>query len=109
MERMRRASLLNRRVEERQRTMLERKWRILTWLALAELLGMAVWFSASAVVPALSIEWTLSDSGKAWLTISVQIGFVIGAFASALFNLADRVPTRKLFTYSALAAAAATA
>jgi MFS family permease len=89
--------------------MLEHKWRILTWLALAELLGMAVWFSASAVVPALSIEWTLSDSGKAWLTISVQIGFVIGAFASALFNLADRIPTRKLFTYSALTAAAATA
>ena len=56
------------------------KWRTLLLLALAELLGMAVWFSASAVVPALTTAWGLNDSGRAWLTLSVQIGFVVGAF-----------------------------
>ena len=70
---------------------------------------MAVWFSASAVVPSLSELWALSDSGRSWLTMSVQIGFVVGAFASAVLNLADRVPARYLFSASAFAAALATA
>jgi MFS family permease len=60
-------------------------------------------------VPALTRAWVLDDSGQAWLTMSVQIGFVLGAFSSAVFNLADRIPTRTLFTLSALAAALATA
>lgn len=85
------------------------KWRTLLLLSLAELLGMAVWFSASAVVPALTSAWGLDESGRAWLTMSVQIGFVVGAFGSAVFNLPDRIPTRWLFTASALLAAAATA
>jgi len=86
-----------------------RKWRTLLLLALAELLAMSVWFSASAVVPALTAEWNLDDNGRAWLTMSVQIGFVIGAFGSALLTLADRVPAKRLFTIGAFAAALATA
>ncbi len=78
-------------------------------LSLAELLGMAVWFSASAVVPALTTLWDLNDSARSWLTMSVQIGFVVGAFGSVLLNLADRVSSRHLFTVSALLAALATA
>ena len=85
------------------------KWRTLLLLALAELLGMAVWFSASAVVPALTAAWNLGDSGQAWLTMSVHIGFVVGAFGSAVLNLADRIPARRLFTLSAWLAALATA
>jgi MFS family permease len=85
------------------------KWRILVLLAIAELLAMATWFSASAVVPQLTDAWDLDGSQRAWLTMSVQIGFVIGAFGSAILNLADRIPARKLFGYSALLAAIATA
>ena len=66
---------------------------------------MGLWFSASAVVPQLSAEWGLSDSQKAWMTLSVQIGFVIGALLSAVLNLADRYSVRRLFTISALLAA----
>lgn len=87
----------------------KRKWRILLLLSLAELLAMAVWFSASAVVPTLTSAWQLSASGRAWLTMSVQIGFVVGAFGSALLNLADRVPARWLFAVAALLAGLATA
>ena len=87
----------------------KRKWRTLLLLSLAELLAMAVWFSASAVVPALTSAWHLTDSGRAWLTISVQIGFVVGAFGSAVLNLADRIPARWLFAASALLASLATA
>jgi MFS family permease len=84
------------------------KWRVLLLLALAELLALATWFSASAVVPALTEAWDLDGGQRAWLTMSVQIGFVTGAFGSALLNLADRIPARQLFGYSALLAALAT-
>jgi MFS family permease len=78
-------------------------------LSLAELLGMCAWFSASAVVPALTAEWRLSPSGQAWLTMAVQLGFVIGALGSAVLNLADRIPGPRLFFISSIIAAAATA
>lgn len=84
------------------------KARALALLALTELLGMSVWFSASAVVPALTAAWGLSASGQAWLTMSVQIGFVAGAFGSAVLNLADRVSGRWLFAASSLLAGTAT-
>jgi len=79
------------------------KWRNLTLLALAELLGMGLWFSASAVVPQLTIEWNLSDSLKSWLTMSVQIGFVTGALVSAILNISDRVRVSQLMGISAMA------
>ena len=85
------------------------KKRALALLAMAEFLGMSVWFSASAVVPALAAAWGLTASGQAWLTMSVQLGFVAGAFGSAVFNLADRLPSRLLFPVSALLAGGATA
>ncbi len=81
------------------------KWPSLLLLALAELLGMSVYFSASAVVPALTQAWSLGDSGRAWLTMSVQAGFVVGSLASALLNLSDLIPARRLFTASAFLAA----
>ncbi len=86
-----------------------KKWRTLWLLSLAELLGMSVWFSASAVVPALTEIWQLTDSGQAWLTMSVQIGFVVGSFGSAIFNLADRIPARWFFTISSFLAGIMTA
>jgi len=83
--------------------------RTIYLLSVAELLGMSVWFSASAVVPALTGEWGLSPSGQAWLTMAVQLGFVIGALGSAVFNLADRIPGPRLFFLSAFLAGILTA
>src|SRR5512135_242933 len=77
-------------------------------LCLTEFLGMSVWFSASAVVPALSSVWGLTASGQAWLTMSVQLGFVAGTLASAVLNLPDRIPARSLFAVSSLLAGTAT-
>ncbi len=85
------------------------KWRTLLLLSLAALLAMGLWFSASSVVPLLTQAWHLDDNGKSWLTLSVQIGFVVGTFVSALLNLSDLLPTNKLFAASALAGALANA
>jgi len=81
------------------------KWRNLALLASAELLAMALWFSASAVVPQLTREWNLSGEQQAWMTMSVQLGFVAGALVSAVLNLSDRIEIRRLFAASALAGA----
>jgi MFS family permease len=81
------------------------RWRTLVVLAFAELLGMSLWFSGSAVVPALSKEWHLSTGAASWLTLSVQLGFVAGTLLSALFNLPDIISPRHLFTLTAIAAA----
>jgi MFS family permease len=78
------------------------KWRTVLWLALAELLAMSLWFSVSAITPALSEAWTLSTGEVAWLTMSVQIGFVVGTFLSALTNAADVWPPRAVFAIGAI-------
>ncbi len=57
---------------------------------------MTTWFSATAVVPQLREEWELSNTGTAWLTIAVQVGFVLGAITSSALTLPDVVPTRLL-------------
>ena len=85
------------------------RWRALALLSLAELLGMSLWFSASAVVPALRVEWFLSDSSAGWLTIAVQLGFVVGTLLSAFLNLPDVLRVRYLFDASALFGALANA
>ncbi|HLZ45987.1 MAG TPA: MFS transporter [Gemmatimonadales bacterium] len=82
--------------------------RVLAVLAIAELLAMAPWFSASAVAPTLSRVWQLSPVTTAWLTISVQLGFVAGALVSAILTLADRLSARRLVAGSAALAALAT-
>ena len=86
-----------------------RRWRALGWLALALVLAMSTWFSASAVVPQLRAEWALSDTGSAWLTIAVQVGFVAGALVSSALNLADVFPARAVLLAGAGGAAAANA
>ena len=75
-------------------------------LAIAELLAMSLWFSGSAVVPALTSEWKLSSDAASWLTLSVQLGFVVGTLLSALLNLPDLISPRHLFTLTAISGAA---
>jgi MFS family permease len=85
------------------------RWRMLALLAVAELLGMSLWFAGNAVAPMLRAQWQLSESQVAWLTTSVQLGFVVGTAVSAILNLADIVPAHRLFFASAILGAAANA
>lgn len=73
------------------------------------LFGMTTWFSATAVVPQLEAVWAITPGQAAWLTIAVQLGFVVGALGSAILNIADLVPPRRLMLYGATGAAATNA
>jgi MFS family permease len=87
----------------------EGRWRALALLSAAVVLAMTTWFSASAVVPQLRVEWGLGDTAAAWLTIAVQLGFVVGATVSSVLNLADIVSPRLVLLCGAIGAAVANA
>jgi len=66
---------------------------------------MSLWFAASAVSVQLGERWSLNPSQSGWLTTIVQLGFVAGTAFSAMLNLADVIPSRRLFAGSAFAGA----
>ena len=84
-------------------------WRMLAALAIAELCGMTLWFSATAVTPVLVDELRMAPDRAAWLTMAVQAGFVAGTLGSAVLNLADVLNARVLMFLGALIAATANA
>ncbi len=86
-----------------------RKWGAIILISLAVALALSVWFAGSAIVPQLTTEWNLSPRHQSWMTMSVQLGFVLGALASAALNLSDRFSARLMFAGCALSAAMATA
>ena len=78
-------------------------------LALCQVLVLALWFSGSAIIPTLRLEYRLGDLHESLLTSSVAAGFVSGTLGSAVLGLADRFDARRFFMVSALLAAAANA
>ncbi len=83
--------------------------RALALLALSLTLSMSTWFSASAVIPQLRADWGLSTSAGAWLTIAVQVGFVVGALLSSALTLVDVLPPHRVILLGSLGAALANA
>ena len=77
-------------------------------LAAAMILGMTPWFSATVAAPGMIKEWGASEDTSAWLTIAVQLGFVLGTFVSAALLLSDRWSARRLAALSSVVAAIGT-
>ena len=77
-------------------------WSTLVLLSVAELMGMSLWFTASALSPELAAQWGLSEGQAGWLTTVVQLGFVAGTAVAAFLNLADIFPAARYFAVSAL-------
>ncbi|WP_036461079.1 MFS transporter [Mycobacterium sp. 141] len=77
-------------------------------IALCQVAALSCWFSASAVAPSLSADLDITGIASVALTSSVQLGFVLGAIASAVLNIADRFPAHQVFCVSATFAAGCT-
>ena len=75
---------------------------MLALIALAEVFGMTLWFSATAAGPAIAAEYHLSVAAGAWVTMAVQGGFVAGTLLTAVTNLADAINARRLFAAGSL-------
>ena len=89
--------------------MLSSRGRALAVIAFCQVAVMALWFSASAVVPALRAEADIPAGVASLFTSSVQAGFVVGTIVSALLGLADRLDPRRFFMWAAFAGAGANA
>ena len=83
------------------------RFRALFILSICIVLSMTTWFSATAVIPQLQSIWNLTPTLSAWLTIGVQLGFVIGAIGSSIVSLSDVISSKKLMIYGSIGAAAA--
>ena len=83
--------------------------RSITWLVIAEIAAMALWFVSSAVLGDMQAESSMSETIAALLTSSVTAGFVVGALSLAILGLADRYDPRRVFAIAAVAAGIANA
>ena len=79
----------------------------LALIAVCQIGAMALWFSATAIVPALKAQIGLDELTASLFTSAVQFGFVVGTLISALLGLADQLDPRKFFMGSALVGAVA--
>jgi multisubunit Na+/H+ antiporter MnhE subunit len=78
-------------------------------IILCQVGAMALWFSATAIVPALKAQMVLDEWTASLFTSGVHLGFVLGSLISAILGLADRLDPRKLFMTATLIAASANA
>lgn len=78
------------------------RWLMLGCISLAQLFALSLWFSASVIIGELKLVWEFSLFFQALLNSSVTIGFIVGAFISSYFSLADRYNARKVFVIAAL-------
>lgn len=85
-------------------TELPGKARHLALIALSQVLALSVWFAGAAALPGLQDTGALSTFDGAALSSAVQLGFVLGALASASLGVADRFDARKVFASGALLA-----
>ena len=70
-------------------------------IAIAQLLGTSLWFSANSAAPDLMRAWGIGVSGIGLLTNAVQLGFILGTSVIALSGLADRFAASRIFLVSA--------
>ena len=69
------------------------------------LLSASTWFSGTAAITVLRSLWALDAAHAAWLTSAVQLGFVVGTFLYAAFNVSDVFNPRAVFLVSSLCGA----
>jgi MFS family permease len=85
------------------------RWRALGLIAFCQVTALALWFSATAVLPSLARDYALSATMQSLFTSAVQAGFVAGTLVSAFLGLADRLDPRRFFAASTLIATLANA
>ncbi len=85
------------------------RWRALAIIAGANVLAMATWFSATAVIANVSAAYGIAPQNQGLITAAVQLGFFAGAMSSSIIALPDVLPPKVLMRIGMLAAAIANA
>lgn len=74
-------------------------------IALAQLFGTSLWFSANSAADDLMRTWHVTAADIGWLTSAVQAGFIIGTLAIALGGMADGFRASRIFVIASIAGA----
>jgi MFS family permease len=74
-----------------------RKNYILPVITLSTFAGTSLWFAGNAVVRDIQKAWVLGDNLVAYITSSVQVGFIVGTAVFALTGLVDMYPPGRVF------------
>ncbi|UZE25792.1 MFS transporter [Pseudomonas sp. B21-056] len=74
-------------------------------IAVAQLFGTSLWFSANSTAEELMHAWNATSTDIGWLTNAVQLGFILGTLSLSLSGAADRFRASTLFVCSAIAGA----
>ncbi|MFC3632056.1 MFS transporter [Paracoccus angustae] len=74
-------------------------------VAIAQLFGTSLWFSANSAADGLMRAWRVGAGEIGWLTNAVQAGFILGTLAMSLLGIADRFRASGIFVASAVAGA----
>ena len=74
-----------------------RKPYILPVITATTFAGTSLWFAGNAVVRDIQKEWVLGDNLVAYITSSVQVGFIVGTAVFALTGVVDQYPPGRVF------------
>lgn len=66
-------------------------------IALAQLFGTSLWFSANSAAHDLMQIWQVTEADIGWLTSAVQSGFITGTLLIALCGVADNFRASRIF------------
>ena len=80
---------------------------VLALISICLIGALGTWFSATVILPELTLRTQLGESQQVWLTNAVQLGFVLGAVLIAFFNLSDSMSLTVLIALSCTLAALA--
>ena len=76
--------------------------RILPIIVFAQFCCTSLWFAGNAVMSDLVEAFSLESSALGHLTSAVQFGFIFGTLVFAVFTIADRFATSRVFFVSAV-------
>lgn len=71
--------------------------RILPVIIFSQFTGTSLWFAGNAVLADLQRLWGLSSDALAYMTSSVQLGFIAGTLLFAVLAISDLFSARKIF------------
>ena len=80
---------------------------VLALISICLIGALGTWFSATVILPELTLRAQLGESQQVWLTNAVQLGFVLVAVLIAFFNISDSMSLTVLIALSCSLAAVA--
>lgn len=83
----------------------KRPGHILPLIVLSQFAGTSLWFVGNAILPDIQRSLNIQTNSPGNITSVVQLGFIAGTLIFAIFSIADRVTSAKVFFVSSLIAA----